>query len=119
MVGAAVGNRHTITHTMCSCLRLYISASGNPSEIVVDDGIQFFVVLFATIVGRKTLLVNAAGRRAVIALGSGTLGFILSSLLGMRYNLDGNVVMMMDQIIVAITFMCVSCYSNSGIYRSI
>jgi len=78
-----------------------------PQRLLLTMGSQFFVVLFATIVGRKTLLVNAAGRRAVIALGSGTLGFILTALLGMRCNLDGNAVMMIDQIIVAITFACV------------
>ena len=92
---------------MCAMLYDFIyQPPVTPQRLLITMGSIFGVVVLATIIGRKTLLVNATGRRAVVSLGAGSFSFILVSLIGIKYHLEGNIVMMLDQLIVALTFAC-------------
>ena len=92
---------------MCAMLYDFIyQPPVTPERLLITMGSIFAVVVLATIIGRKTLLVNATGRRAVVSLGTGSFSFILVSLIGIKYHLEGNIVMMLDQLIVALTFAC-------------
>ena len=75
-----------------------------PERLLLTTGSIALVSNTVIFLGRQTLLSNHIGRRMALSLGVGSACFVLVGLAGLIHQIDGNTIMLMDTIIVVLSF---------------